>query len=128
MNFSNYKKGFELTVGSNYLIGIYKININNYHLFIPIIYLHHTKERLKLLIYSFNGLLIILLLNETFNPSVKINSLIKLEKWVRRLENLYLQKTSKLDNFSFAYLNGFNKSIKISSTFYNKKNKSSGEG
>jgi hypothetical protein len=78
-------------------------------------------------------LFIILLLNETFNPSVKINSLIKLEKWVRRyfedeipiLENLYLQKTSKLDNLSFAYLNGFNKSIKISSTFYNKKNKSS---
>jgi hypothetical protein len=129
---TNYRKGFEINNPSMYLIGIHKLNINNYHLFIPTLYIASTRERLKLLVYLHNGLMIVLLLSDTFNPSVKINSLIKLEKWVKRyfdeelpiLENLYLQKTSKMDSISFAYVNGFNKSVKLSSTLFNKKIKS----
>jgi hypothetical protein len=73
-----------------------------------------------------------LLLDENFNYSIKINSLIKLEKWMKRyfeeelpiLENLYIQKTAKSDTFTFAYINNFNRSLKLSSNLYNKKTKS----
>jgi hypothetical protein len=128
---SNYRKCFEIIGTSNYLIGINKININNFHVFIPTIYFKSTEEKLKLLVYYHNGILLFLFLNETFNYAAKINSLIKLDRWAIRyfeeeipsLDNLYLQKTSKLDSITYAYTNNSNKSIKLSSTFFNKKTK-----
>lgn len=132
---SNFRKAFDINTNTpasgNYLIGINKLNINNFHVFIPTIHMKSTDEKVKLIVYYLNGLLIFLFLNETFNPASKITALTKLEKWGKRyfdemipiLENLYIQKTSKLDNITFAYMNNSNKSIKLSSTFFNKKNK-----
>lgn len=128
---SSFRKGFELIGQTNYLVGLSRININNYHAFIPNIYFKSTKEKVKLLVFFHNGLILFLFLDNTFNAQVKINSLIKIERWVKRyfdeeipsLESLYLQKTGKFDTATFAYVNNINKSIKLSSTFFNKKNK-----
>jgi hypothetical protein len=128
---SPYRKGFELIGHANYLIGLNRININNYHVFIPTIYFATLKEKVKLLVFFQNGLMLFLFLNENFNPQSKVSSLIKLERWVKRyfdeeipgLENLYQQKTAKFDTVTFAYVNNTNKSIKLSSTFFSKKNK-----
>lgn len=126
---SAYRKSFELVGFSNYLVGLSKININNYHVFIPKVYFRSTDEYLKMIVYFYNGLIIFLFLNENFNPQIKINQLIKIDRWVTRyfddqiksLENLYQQKSNKYDNATFAYLNNINKSVKLSSTFYNRK-------
>lgn len=129
---SNYRKSFDSgTDASKYLIGINRININNFHLFIPTVYIQQTNEKYKLLVYSHMGLTIFIFLSESFNASLKINSLMKMEGLVKRffndempvLDSLYIQKMSKVDTTTYAYLNNSNKSIKLSSVFFNKKNK-----
>lgn len=129
-NRSDFRKAFE-NANYSFLLGIQKININNYHVFIPKIYLKSKDEYVKLLVYNFNGLIIFIYLNESFNYFTNLNMLISLEKWIKRyfemhlniLENLYIQKLAKLDTNSFSYFNNSNKSIKLSSNFYNKKTK-----
>ena len=131
-NVCSFRKGFELIGHSNFLIGLNRLNINNFHVFLPTIYIKSTKEKLKLLVYFQNGLLLFLFLGNNFNPTSKINSLIKMERWAKRyfddeipiLENLYLQKINKIDFINFAYVNNSNKSIKFSTNFLNKKTKS----
>jgi len=127
---SDFRKSFE-NANNSFLLGIQKININNYHLFIPKIYIKSKNEYVKLVVYNFNGLIIFIYLNESFNYFFKLNMLINLEKWIKRyfddhlniLENLYLQKLAKVDLNSFSYFNNANKSIKLSSNFYLKKSK-----
>lgn len=127
---SDFRKSFE-NANNSYLLGIQKININNYHLFIPKIYIKSKNEYVKLVVYNFNGMIIFIYLNENFNYFMKLNTLINLEKWIKRyfdehlniLENLYLQKLAKIDLNSFSYFNNANKSIKLSSNFYQKKSK-----
>jgi hypothetical protein len=128
---SNFRKSFELIGQSNFIVGLSKININNYHVFIPNIYIKSTKEYFKLIVFYYNGLILFLFLNETFNPTGRINLLLKLDRWIKRyfdneipnLENSYVHKMNKSDNVMFAYLNDCNKAIKLSSIFYNKKYK-----
>ena len=128
-NVSNFRKSFELIGQSNFIIGLSRININNYQVFIPNIFLKSVKEYFKLVVYYYNGLVLFLFLNENFNPTSKINVLLKFDRWVKRyfdneiqsLENSYLHKINKSDNVLFAYLNDCNKAIKVSSIFFSKK-------
>lgn len=127
---SDFRKSFE-NPNNSFLLGIQKININNYHLFIPKIFLKQKNEYVKLVVYNFNGLIIFIYLADNFNYYSKLNVLINLEKWIKRyfddhlniLENLYMQKLAKVDLNSFSYFNNANKSIKLSSNFYQKKSK-----
>jgi len=127
---SDFRKSFENS-NNSFLLGIQKININNYHLFIPKIFLNQKNEYVKLVIYNFNGLILFIYLADNFNYYSKLNVIINLEKWIKRyfddhlniLENLYLQKLAKVDLNSFSYFNNGNKSIKLSSNFYQKKSK-----
>jgi hypothetical protein len=128
---SNYRKAFELKGESGFLLGINKLNINNYNSFLPEIYFLSTKERLKLLVFYQNGLLIFLFLNSNYDAQTKVNSLIKFEKNLIRyfeeeippLETLYKHRATKFDTITFAYVNSSNKSIKLSSNFFNKRSK-----
>lgn len=132
---SSFRKSFEISPnynGSQYLVGINKINLNSFQVFIPTIYLKSTKEILKLLIYYYNGLVIIILLNKNFNVPNQLLNLNKIDKWVKRyfdedlkiIETLYQTKMSKVDSYAYAYVNNLNRSIKISTNFFSKKNKS----
>jgi hypothetical protein len=130
-NTSNFRKAFELKSESGFLLGISKLNINNYNSFLPEIYFVPTKEKLKLLVFYQNGLLIFLFLNSNYDPQAKVNNLIKLEKNLKRyfeeeippLETLYKHKATKFDTITFAYVNSSNKSIKLSSNFFNKRSR-----
>ena len=130
---SDYRRCFELVSASCYITGIQKLNINNYHVFIPKVYFAETNEYLNMLIYYHKGLVLFLFLEENFNPREKVSNLIKLEKWVKKyykeevelLEKLYLQKQSKVDIHNYAYISNANKSIKLSSLLFAKKNKTS---
>ena len=126
---SNFRKSFEYNGQSNYIVGMSKININNYHVFIPDIYIKSTQEYFKMIVFYYNGLMLFLLLNESFNPAGRVNVLLKLERWIKRyfeneinnLENSYIHKMNKSDTAMFAYLNNCNKALKLSSIFFNKK-------
>lgn len=128
---SNFRKSFELLGQSNFIIGLNRININNYHVFIPSIYMKSVKEYYKMVVFYYNGLILFLFLNESFNPTGRTHLLLKVERWVKRyydneiqnLENSYQHKMNKIDNVMFAYLNNCNKAIKLSSIFFNRKNK-----
>ncbi len=128
---SNYRKCFEINSNNNFLIGLNKININNFNVFIPKLYIKSTGEKVKLVIYYLQDLLIVLYFNEGFDPQLKINYLLKMDKWAKRyyddllpiLEDMYLHKSSKLDAHTFMYSNHNNRSIKISTTFFTRKNK-----
>jgi len=128
---SSYRKGFELNNNNNFLIGLNKINVNNFNLFMPKIFIKSINEKVKLIIYHIQDLLIVLYFSESFDPQIKINTLLKMDKWSKRyfdeilpiLEELYFQKNAKLDIHSYIYSNQNNRSIKISTTFFAKKNK-----
>ena len=130
-NISNYRKCFELNNNNNFLMGLNKININNFNEFIPKLYIKSSNEKVKLVIYYYLDLMIILYFKESFNPQLKMNNLLKMEKWSKRyydeiipeLENLHGQKLVKLDIHNYVYCNNNNRSIKIATSFFTKKNK-----
>jgi hypothetical protein len=125
---SSFRKCFEINNSSNYLVGISKLNINTYQYFIPTLYFNSSGEKVKLIIYYHDGLILFLFLNENFNLQNKLNQLIKLEKYISRyfkedilsLEKLFLQKTSRIELNTFFYLNNSNRSLKLSGQFLNK--------
>ena len=127
---SDFRKGFEMQQISH-ILGIQKQNVSNYNLFIPKIFLKENNSFFKLVLFHFNGLFFFIFLKEDFNYFSKIHSLINIEKWVKRyfedhisiLENLYVHKFTKNDTNNFAYFNNSNRSIKLSSNFFQKKTK-----
>ena len=126
---SNYRKCFEV-VNSNqaFLMGIQKLNVNNYHLFMPTIYFQSKNENLKLLVYYYEGLMVFIFLNENFNINRKIQSVLKIEKWIHQyfknhlvfLDKLLIQMSNKIELFTYFYMNGSNRSMKFSSNFFKK--------
>ncbi|MCQ2820070.1 MAG: hypothetical protein MJ252_22615 [archaeon] len=130
---SPFRKAFDLNITNNeFLIGVRKASGNNYHLFVPIVHIRQMDENYKLLAYYFKGMVIFLFLNEKFDEAIRLNNtLMKVEKWVEKyfkdlipcLEEINKRKTAQQDNVFYAYCNNANKSLKLSSHFFNKKSK-----
>lgn len=132
-NVSPFRKMFALGTSNNdYIIGIKKVNANNYNVFIPYVHIKQLDENYKMLVYYNNGMLIFILLDEKFNVPHRLSTtLTKVEKWVTRyfnenidfLEQIYKVKMNQNDIVTYAYCNNANRSLKLSGAFFNKKNR-----
>lgn len=130
---SPFRKAFDLNISNNeFLIGFRQANANNYHIFVPTVHIRQMDESFKLLAYYYKGMIIFMFLNDKFNAALKLNSiLLKFDKWIEKyfkdlipyLEDIYKRKTAQNDLVNYAYCNNANKSLKLSSQFFNKKNK-----
>lgn len=131
---SPFRKVFEIGVSaSDFLIGAKQASTNDYTIFIPTVYIQSTNERYKLVVFYYKGMVLFLFLNETFNYLTRLNdTLVKIEKWIKKyfdehfqlLDQCHKQKIMQSDLVTFAYCNNANYSLKLSSSFTNKKTKS----
>lgn len=128
---SNFRKSFPFNPNKDeFLIGYRPENVNNYQIFIPTVHINQLDENYKLLVYHYKGMLMFIFLNEDFSVSNKISSvLMKIDGWVDKyfkeliplLEEIYKKKVSQNESICYAYCNNANKSVKLSSYFFNKK-------
>ncbi len=124
---SPYRKVFDLGVSQNdFLVGIRSPNAGNYSIFVPTVYIKELSKFYKTFIYYFNGLIIFLFFDESFNVIEKIAKVAKLSKWINKyfkeqLESLEEAEKIQVPEYStFCYSNSCNKSIRFAG-FVNKK-------
>ena len=126
---SPYKKIFDLKDSKlNFLTGIIndKDSLNNYNIFVPIIYIKELETEYQMIIYYTKEIMFFFFFDETFEVIKEIELI---EKIPKRINNYFkeqfdnikeLEKLQFNDNSIFCYKNSCNKSIKFSG-FINKK-------
>ena len=123
---TSFFKGFENNQNTYHLIGLSSLNLNNYQMFIPKLYL--DGEIVQMVVFIREKFVIFFFLNEKFDPRLQISKLLGIDKWIRRylddeltiFKELYDLKISIVDEEKFIYINESNFSLKISSKFFEK--------
>ena len=126
-NQSSFAKAFD-GVENYQLFGISPININNYQIFIPVVYLYNIKEYYKMLVINRENTLFFLFLKNSFDPKLNISKILNIEKLIKKyfehniqiLKDINSLRLSNSEKFDFMYSNKANNSIKLSSYFSDK--------